>query len=127
VIALEGYIVTNNHVIEEDDEIQVRFVDGAVLPAELIGRDAQTDLALLKVESYEDLPYVEFCDSDAIRVGDWVIAVGIPFGLGGTVSAGIVSARGRYIHAGPFDDFLQIDASINPGNSGGPTFAMDGT
>jgi len=114
-------------VIEEADEIQVRFVDGAVLPAELIGRDAQTDLALLKVESKEDLPYVEFGDSDAIRVGDWVIAVGNPFGLGGTVSAGIVSARGRDIHAGPFDDFLQIDASINPGNSGGPTFAMDGT
>lgn len=126
VIGPEGYIVTNNHVIDQADEIQVKFVDGTVLPAELVGRDPQTDLALLKVESDEDLPYVEFGDSDAIRVGDWVIAVGNPFGLGGTVSAGIVSARGRDIHAGPFDDFLQIDASINPGNSGGPTFDMNG-
>lgn len=126
VVDPDGYIVTNNHVIDQADEIQVTFTNGTQLPAKLIGRDKQTDLALLKVESDKDLPAVEFGDSDSIRVGDWVIAVGNPFGLGGTVSAGIVSARGRDIHAGPFDDFLQIDASINPGNSGGPTFALDG-
>jgi serine protease Do len=126
VIDPAGYIVTNNHVIEGADEIQVTFTDGTQLPAKLIGTDKQTDLALLKVESTKPLTAVEFGDSDQLRVGDWVIAVGNPFGLGGTVSAGIISARGRDIHAGPFDDFLQIDAAINPGNSGGPTFGLDG-
>ena len=121
-----GYVVTNNHVIDGADEIMVTLTDGTQLPAELVGTDKQTDLALLKVKSEKKLPAVEFGDSDTIRVGDWVIAVGNPFGLGGTVSAGIVSARGRDIHAGPFDDFLQIDAAINPGNSGGPTFSLDG-
>mgnify|MGYP001350068626 CR=1 FL=1 len=126
VIDPEGYIVTNAHVIERATEIQVTFTDGTQLPARVVGRDPQTDLALLKVDADKELPWVEFGDSDAVRVGDWVIAVGNPFGLGGTVSAGIVSARGRDIQAGPYDDFLQIDAPINPGNSGGPTFAMDG-
>lgn len=126
IIDPDGYVVSNNHVIDGADEIQVTLVDGRQLPAEVVGTDPQTDLALLKVESDEKLPFVEFGDSDDIRVGDWVIAVGNPFGLGGSVSAGIVSARGRDIHAGPFDDFLQLDAAINPGNSGGPTFGMDG-
>jgi serine protease Do len=126
VIDPAGYVVTNNHVIEGADEIQVTFTDGTQLPAKLIGTDKQTDLALLKVEPTKPLTAVEFGDSDQLRVGDWVIAVGNPFGLGGTVSAGIISARGRDIHAGPFDDFLQIDAAINPGNSGGPTFGLDG-
>ncbi len=126
IIDPDGYVVTNNHVIDGADEIQVTLTDGTTLPAKLIGRDKQTDLALVKVETDRALPAVEFGDSDRIRVGDWVVAVGNPFGLGGTVSAGIVSARGRDIHAGPFDDFLQIDAAINPGNSGGPTFSLDG-
>ncbi len=126
IIDTDGYVVTNNHVIDGADQIQVTLTDGTMLPATLVGRDPQTDLALLKVEPTEKLTAVEFGDSDSIRVGDWVIAVGNPFGLGGTVSAGIVSARGRDIHAGPFDDFLQIDAAINPGNSGGPTFSLDG-
>ena len=126
IIDPAGYVVTNNHVIDGADEIQVTLTDGTTLPAKLIGRDKQTDLALVKVETDRTLPAVEFGDSDSVRVGDWVVAVGNPFGLGGTVSAGIISARGRDIHAGPFDDFLQIDAAINPGNSGGPTFSLDG-
>lgn len=126
IIDADGYVVTNNHVIDGANEIQVTLTDGTQLPAKLVGTDKQTDLALLKVETDKKLPAVQFGDSDSIRVGDWVIAVGNPFGLGGTVSAGIVSARGRDIHAGPFDDFLQIDAAINPGNSGGPTFSLDG-
>jgi serine protease Do len=126
IIDSDGYVVTNNHVIDGADQIQVTLTDGTILPATLVGRDQQTDLALLKVEPTHELTAVQFGDSDSIRVGDWVIAVGNPFGLGGTVSSGIVSARGRDIHAGPFDDFLQIDAAINPGNSGGPTFSLDG-
>src|SRR3546814_3144080 len=100
--------------------------DETVYPAEVVGTDPATDLALLKIESEEPLPALELGDSDAAEVGDWVMAVGNPFGLGGTVTAGIISARGRNIQAGPYDDFLQIDASINRGNSGGPLFNLDG-
>lgn len=126
VISAKGLIVTNNHVIDEATEIVVSFHDGREAPAKLIGRDAKSDVALLQVETKTDLPYVEFGDSDKARVGDWVLAIGNPFGLGGTVTAGIVSARGRDINAGPYDDFIQTDASINRGNSGGPMFDMDG-
>jgi serine protease Do len=127
IIDASGYIVTNNHVIDDAKDIEVTLTDGSEYPAKLIGTDPRTDLALLKVESEEALPYVSFGDSDKVRIGDWVMAVGNPFGLGGSVTAGIVSARGRDIHEGPYDDFLQIDAAINQGNSGGPTFATDGT
>jgi serine protease Do len=126
VVDPAGYIVTNNHVIESATEIQVTTNDGVDHPAKLIGADPKTDLALLKIETGKPLPYVQFGDSDKARVGDWVLAVGNPFGLGGTVTTGIISARSRDIHEGPFDDFLQIDASINQGNSGGPTFDMNG-
>jgi serine protease Do len=126
VIDPTGYIVTNNHVIESATDIQVTTTDGVDHPAKLIGADPKTDLALLKIETGKPMPYVQFGDSDKARVGDWVLAVGNPFGLGGTVTTGIVSARSRDIHEGPFDDFLQIDASINQGNSGGPTFDMNG-
>jgi serine protease Do len=126
VIDASGYVVTNNHVVGDADEISVIFQDNSRLPATLIGRDPKTDLALLKVKSSKPLVAVNFGDSDAIRVGDWVIAVGNPFGLGGSVSAGIVSARGRNINAGPFDDFIQTDAAINRGNSGGPVFNVKG-
>jgi serine protease Do len=126
VINPEGYIVTNNHVIEEADEITVNFSDGTSLDAKMVGNDPKTDIALLKVEPDEPLPFVDFGDSDAIRVGDWVLAIGNPFGLGGSVSAGIVSARNRDINAGPYDDFIQTDAAINRGNSGGPLFNMEG-
>jgi serine protease Do len=127
IIDASGYIVTNNHVVEGAKDIEVTLTDGSEYPAELIGTDAKTDLALLKVEAKKPLPFVPFGDSDKMRIGDWVMAVGNPFGLGGTVTAGIVSARGRDIHEGPYDDFLQIDAAINQGNSGGPTFSTDGT
>lgn len=126
VIDPKGYVVTNNHVVEQASEIFVIFADDAKLEATLIGRDPKTDLALLKVESDSPLPYVEFGDSDKMRVGDWVMAIGNPFGLGGTVTSGIISARSRNINAGPFDDFLQTDAAINRGNSGGPMFNLDG-
>ncbi len=125
VIDPNGYIVTNNHVVEKADEIVVNFQDETQYEAKLIGRDAKTDLALIKIDA-KDLPYVEFGDSDDLRVGDWVVAIGNPFGLGGSVSAGIVSARSRNINAGPFDDFIQTDAAINRGNSGGPLFDMNG-
>ena len=121
-----GYIVTNNHVIDHASDIHVTLSDGKDLTAKLIGTDTKTDLALLKVDYAKPLPFVSFGDSDASRVGDWVLAVGNPFGLGGTVTTGIISARGRDLHDGPFDDFLQIDASINKGNSGGPTFNLAG-
>jgi serine protease Do len=127
IIDASGYIVTNNHVIDDAKDIEVTLTDGSEYPAKLIGTDPKTDLALLKVESKTPLPYVPFGDSDKLRIGDWVMAVGNPFGLGGTVTAGIVSARGRDIHGGPYDDFLQIDAAINQGNSGGPTFGLDGS
>lgn len=127
IIDASGYIVTNNHVIDNAKDIEVTLTDGSEYPAKLIGTDPKTDLALLKVETKKPLPYVSLGDSDKIRIGDWVMAVGNPFGLGGTVTAGIVSARGRDIHEGPYDDFLQIDAAINQGNSGGPTFSTDGS
>jgi serine protease Do len=126
VVDPEGYVVTNNHVIAEADEITVIFADEREYPAEVVGRDSKTDLALLKIEGDEPFVHVEWADSDDIRVGDWVIAIGNPFGLGSTVTAGIVSARGRDIRAGPYDDFIQVDAAINRGNSGGPSFTLDG-
>jgi serine protease Do len=126
VIDPEGYVVTNNHVIAQATEIVVTFANDKKLTATVVGRDPKTDLALLKVESTRALPYVEFGDSDEMRVGDWVIAIGNPFGLGSTVTAGIISARSRNINAGPFDDFLQTDAAINRGNSGGPMFNQAG-
>lgn len=126
VIDPKGYIVTNNHVVQQADEITITFHDDSKLTAKLIGTDPKTDLALLKVESKKALNYVNFGDSNTLKVGDWVIAVGNPFGLGGSVSAGIVSARGRNINAGPFDDFIQTDAAINRGNSGGPLFDVKG-
>ena len=126
VIDSAGLVVTNNHVVANATDIQVTLNDGKVLPATLVGRDEQTDLALLKLDAGHPLVAVAFGDSDTAKVGDWVIAVGNPFGLGGTVTAGIISARQRDLHAGPADDYLQIDASINQGNSGGPTFDMSG-
>jgi serine protease Do len=122
----EGIIITNNHVIEGADEITANFNDGTKLRAEIIGTDEKTDLAVLKVEPETPLKDVNFGDSDAIRVGDWVMAIGNPFGLGGTVTVGIVSARNRDINSGPYDNFIQTDASINRGNSGGPLFDMQG-
>jgi serine protease Do len=121
-----GLIVTNNHVIAEADEVKVTLHDNQVLPAKVIGKDAKTDLAVLKVEWSKPLPFVKFGNSDVARVGDWVIAIGNPFGLGGSVTAGIISARQRDINAGPYDDFIQTDASINRGNSGGPMFNLAG-
>ena len=126
IIDPSGYIVTNNHVIADADKITVTFQDGTKHSAKLVGHDPKTDLALLKVETNRPLPFVPWGNSDAAQVGDWVLAVGDPFGLGGTVSSGIISARGRDIGAGPYDDFLQIDAAINRGNSGGPTFNLEG-
>jgi len=126
VIDPAGYVVTNNHVVANAAEVTVIFSDNTHLEAKIVGRDPKTDLALLKVTSDTPLTYVKFGDSDALKVGDWVIAVGNPFGLGGSVSAGIVSARGRNINAGPFDDFIQTDAAINRGNSGGPLFNASG-
>jgi serine protease Do len=123
-ISADGYVVTNNHVIEHATEVTVTSTDGKTLPAKVIGADPKTDLALLKVEG-DSFPSVSFA-AKAPRVGDWVIAVGNPFGLGGTVTAGIVSARGRDIGSGPYDDFIQIDAPVNHGNSGGPTFNSEG-
>jgi serine protease Do len=126
IIDASGYIVTNNHVIENADEITVTTHDNEEFKAKLIGADEKTDLALLKVEAGKPLPFVNWGNSDQMRIGDWVLAIGNPFGLGGSVTAGIVSARQRDINAGPYDDFLQTDASINRGNSGGPMFNMDG-
>jgi len=126
IIDPSGIVVTNNHVVEDADEITVTLNDGTALPAKLIGRDDKTDLALLKVTPKKPLPASHFGNSDKARVGDWVVAIGNPFGLGSTVTAGIVSARNRDIAAGPYDDFIQTDAPINRGNSGGPLFDMDG-
>jgi serine protease Do len=117
-----GYVVTNNHVIQDAGTITVTLPDGSALPAELVGSDPRSDLALLKIEPEAALPFVSFGDSDELRPGDWVMTVGNPFGLGGTVTAGIVSARGRDLRGGSLVDFLQIDAAINQGNSGGPAF-----
>ena len=124
-ISSDGYIVTNNHVVDHATEVTVTTSDGKTLAAKVIGTDAKTDLALLKVGNSGTYPFVKFAPHTP-RVGDWVIAVGNPFGLGGTVTAGIVSARGRDIGSGPYDDFIQIDAPVNHGNSGGPTFNTDG-
>lgn len=126
IIDKSGYIVTNNHVVEKADEISVILSDDTRLEAKVVGRDPKTDIALLKVESEKALPAIEWGNSDDAEVGDWVIAIGNPFGLGGSVSAGIISARARDINAGPFDDFLQTDAAINRGNSGGPLFNIEG-
>jgi len=126
IIDPSGLIVTNNHVIEDAEHITATLNDGTILPAKLIGRDEKTDLALLKVTTKKPLPAAKFGDSDHARVGDWVIAIGNPFGLGSTVTAGIVSARNRDISSGPYDEFIQTDAPINRGNSGGPLFDMDG-
>ena len=126
IIDPAGYIVTNNHVIEGAEEISVRMQDNTELKARVIGHDPKTDLALLKIDAPRPLPYVEWGDSDKARTGDWVLAIGNPFGLGSTVTAGILSARQRDINAGPYDDFLQTDAPMNRGNSGGPMFDMDG-
>jgi serine protease Do len=126
IVDADGYVVTNNHVIDGADSITVTLEDGTELPATLVGTDPTTDLALLKVDAGHDLPALAWGDSDTVRVGDWVLAVGNPFGLGGTVTAGILSARGRDIGNGPLDDYLQIDAPINQGNSGGPTFDQAG-
>jgi serine protease Do len=121
-----GYVVTNNHVIDGADEVSVVLTDNTTLRAEVMGRDPRTDLALLRVKTDKRLVPVRFGNSDTARIGDWVLAIGNPFGLGGTVTAGIVSARGRDIRIGPYDDFIQTDAAINRGNSGGPLFNMAG-
>ena len=124
-ITADGYAVTNNHVVDKADTVEITTDEGKTYSAKVIGTDSRTDLALIKVEGHSDFPHVVFADH-APRIGDWVLAVGNPFGLGGTVTAGIVSARGRDIGAGPYDDFIQIDAPVNKGNSGGPTFDVDG-
>ena len=127
VVKADGTIVTNNHVVRDAGTVTVTLEDGRELPARIIGRDERTDLAVLKVDAGAPLPFLELGDSAKARVGDWVMAVGNPFGLGGTVTTGVVSARGRNIGQGPYDDFLQIDAPINSGNSGGPLVALDGS
>ncbi len=125
--AEQGIIVTNLHVIQDADQIEVNFTDGTNLEAELVGKDSKTDLAVLKVDPKgHKLTAVKFGDSDKMRIGDWVMAIGNPFGLGGTVTVGIISARDRDINSGPYDDYIQTDAAINRGNSGGPLFNMDG-
>jgi serine protease Do len=124
-ISADGYAVTNNHVVDHAKSVQVTTDDGTVYTAKVIGTDAKTDLAVIKVDGRSDFPYVKFAEQSP-QVGDWVVAVGNPFGLGGTVTAGIVSARGRDIGAGPYDDYVQIDAPINKGNSGGPAFDVNG-
>jgi len=126
IIGREGYIVTNNHVIENADQIKVKLAMGKEFDAKVVGRDPKTDLALIKIEASDDLTPLEMGDSDGLRVGTWVVAIGSPFGLEQTVTAGIVSAKGRTLGAGPYDDFIQTDASINPGNSGGPLINMKG-
>ena len=126
IIDDDGYIVTNNHVVAEADEIKVRLADGKEFDAEVIGRDSKTDLALIKIKGARDLKPLPLGDSENLKVGTWVVAIGSPFGLEQTVTAGIVSAKGRSIGAGPYDDFIQTDASINPGNSGGPLINLKG-
>lgn len=126
IISADGILVTNNHVISGADEVLVHLTDGTRLVAKVLGVDEKTDLAVLKVDAGHDLPFVEFGDSDSAVVGDWVMAIGNPFGLGGSVTLGIVSARNRDIQSGPYDQFIQTDAAINQGNSGGPLFDMAG-
>ena len=126
IVDASGVVVTNNHVVEGAESIQIHLQDGTLLKAELVGRDPKTDIAVLRVKSNTPLPTVSFGDSDTLRIGEWVMAIGNPFGLGGSVSLGIVSARNRDINAGPYDDFIQTDAAINKGNSGGPLFDLFG-
>ncbi|MDB5505494.1 MAG: HtrA protease/chaperone protein [Devosia sp.] len=126
IISADGLIVTNNHVIEGADEVLVFLTDGRRFPAEVLGTDFKTDIAVLRIEVEGQLPFVQLGDSDTAEVGDWVMAIGNPFGLGGSVTLGIVSARNRQLNSGPYDSFIQTDASINQGNSGGPLFDMDG-
>ena len=126
VISEDGLVVTNQHVVDNAETVRIKFADGTALDAKVVGADPLTDIALLKVEADKPLPTVKFGDSDAVRVGDEVIAMGNPFGLGGTVTSGIVSAKARDIQSGPFDDYIQTDAAINKGNSGGPLFNADG-
>jgi len=125
-ISADGYLLTNNHVVAGADEVTVTLLDERTLPARVVGTDPNTDIALVKVDTNADLPFVQLGSSDDARVGDRVVAIGNPFGLSHTVTEGIVSAKGRVIGAGPYDDFLQTDASINPGNSGGPLFNLRG-
>ena len=126
IIDPSGVIVTNNHVVDHADKIVVSLTDGRQLPANVLGSDELTDVAVIKVDAPDPLPSVTWGDSRQVEVGDWILAAGNPFGLGGSVTAGIVSAEGRDLGSGPFDNFLQLDAPINPGNSGGPVFNMDG-
>ncbi|MBW2092780.1 MAG: DegQ family serine endoprotease, partial [Deltaproteobacteria bacterium] len=126
IIDPEGFIITNNHVVEDAQKIVVLVSSGKEYKAKIVGRDRKTDIALIKINADGTLPYVKLGDSDQIKVGDWVVAIGNPFGLDHTVTAGIISAKGRVIGAGPYDDFLQTDASINPGNSGGPLLNLNG-
>lgn len=127
IIDHEGHIVTNNHVIEDADKIKVKLKNGDEFDAEIVGRDKNTDLALIQIKTREKLPLAELGDSDVLKVGQWVLAIGSPFGFEYTVTAGIVSAKGRVLGSGPYDNFIQTDASINPGNSGGPLVDMNGT
>jgi len=126
IIDKEGFVVTNNHVIQDAEQIKVKLGGDTEYDAEVVGRDANTDLALLKIKTGKDLPFLKLGDSDELKIGQWVVAIGSPFGLERTVTAGIVSAKGRVIGSGPYDNFIQTDASINPGNSGGPLINMQG-
>lgn len=126
ILSEDGYIITNNHVIDKAQEIDVILSDNTKIEAQLIGKDSKTDLALIKIKTNKKLTPIKFGDSDKIRVGDWILAIGNPFGLGGSVTAGIVSAKSRDIESGPYDNFIQTDASINQGSSGGPMFNMNG-
>jgi serine protease Do len=126
IVSPDGYILTNNHVVEKADEVTVTLLDKEEFKAKVVGIDPKTDIALIKIDAKKKLTYVELGDSDKLDVGEWVVAIGNPFGLGHTVTAGIVSAKGRIIGSGPYDDFIQTDASINPGNSGGPLFNLKG-
>jgi len=126
IISTDGYILTNNHVVNGADEVMVKLSDGREVKGEIKGVDEKVDLALIKISEKENLPFAELGDSDALEVGEWVMAIGNPFGLSHTVTAGIVSAKGRVIGSGPYDDYIQTDASINPGNSGGPLFSSSG-
>lgn len=126
IVSEDGYILTNNHVVEKADEVTVTLLDKEEYQAEVVGTDPKTDIALIKIKPEKKMPYVRLGDSEHLQIGEWVVAIGNPFGLGHTVTAGIVSAKGRVIGSGPYDDFIQTDASINPGNSGGPLFNLQG-
>jgi serine protease Do len=126
LISADGYLLTNNHVVADADKVTVRLADDSEYEGTVVGTDARVDIALVKIDGPSDFPFVESGPSSAMKVGDWVVAIGNPFGLSHTVTAGIVSAKGRVIGAGPYDDFIQTDASINPGNSGGPLFNLSG-